>query len=114
MSTYKIHVGADGLVKGFGPNVNEYQPYLDDGDTLIYSDAIPSPTSTQLLNSLRAERDTRLASTDKLLLPDYPISADNLALIKAYRAALRDIPAQPGAPWDGGGTEAPWPELPKT
>ena len=27
----------------------------------------------------------------------------------AYKQALRDLPAQPGAPWDGGGPETPWP-----
>ena len=71
------------------------------------------PTSDQQFFALRAERDARLASTDKMLLPDYPISADDLAQVKAYRAALRDLPDQPGAPWDGGGDETPWPELPQ-
>lgn len=32
--------------------------------------------------------------------------------VQAYRQALRDIPAQEGAPWDGGGKETPWPDLP--
>ena len=72
------------------------------------------PTTDQLFAALRAARDARLADTDKMLLPDYPISADSLALVKIYRNALRDIPAQPGAPWDGGGELTPWPELPKT
>ena len=63
---------------------------------------------------LRTERDARLAVTDKYLLSDYPISAEDLATVKAYRQALRDLPAQEGAPFDGGGDETPWPELPKT
>ncbi|MDY0204729.1 MAG: phage tail assembly chaperone [Desulfovibrio desulfuricans] len=33
--------------------------------------------------------------------------------IKAYRQFLRDLPAQEGAPWDGGGELTPWPELPE-
>ena len=61
---------------------------------------------------LRTERDARLAVTDKYLLSDYPISAEDLATVKAYRQALRDLPAQEGAPFDGGGHETPWPELP--
>ena len=63
---------------------------------------------------LRTERDARLAVTDKYLLSDYPISAEDLTTVKAYRQALRYLPAQPGAPWDGGGELTPWPELPKT
>ena len=62
---------------------------------------------------LRELRDSRLAATDKYLLADYPISADTLAAIKAYRQALRDLPSQPGAPWDGGGELTPWPVKPE-
>ena len=65
-----------------------------------------------LFAALRAARDARLASTDKILLPDYPISADALPLVKVYRAALRDLPDQPDAPWDGGGAATPWPTPP--
>ena len=62
---------------------------------------------------LRTERDARLAVTDKYLLSDYPISAEDLATVKAYRQALRDLPAQEGAPFDGGGDETPWPAIPQ-
>lgn len=83
-----------------------------------WQDAHPSPppippTSEQLFISLRTERDTRLYNTDKYLLPDYPISPEALEAIKVYRQLLRDIPAQPGAPWDGGGDETPWPLPPE-
>lgn len=61
---------------------------------------------------LRAERDRRLAATDYLLMPDYPIPDDQRAVVQAYRQALRDLPAQSGAPWDGGGEATPWPDLP--
>ena len=72
------------------------------------------PSATDLLfTALRAARDARLTATDKYLLPDYPISAENLALVKTYRAALRALPEQIGAPWDGGGDGTPWPEQPK-
>ena len=62
---------------------------------------------------LRAERDRRLAATDYLLMPDYPISDDQRAVVQAYRQALRDLPAQSGAPWDGGGEATPWPAAPE-
>ena len=59
--------------------------------------------------ALRAERDKGLAETDYLIMPDYPIEADKLDAVKTYRQALRDLPAQEGAPWVDGGI--PWPVL---
>lgn len=74
---------------------------------------VPEPQSVEdMFLILRFLRDMRVASTDKYLLADYPVSAAKLAEIKVYRQALRDLPAQPGAPWDGGGDLTPWPELP--
>lgn len=70
------------------------------------------PTEEELFQMLRTERDRRLAATDFLLMPDYPISGDQRAVVQAYRQALRDLPSQEGAPWDGGGKGTPWPELP--
>ena len=114
MSTYKIHRKADGSIGGYGPNVDEYRPFLADGDTLEYSDTLPGPSTDDLFSALRAARDARLRATDKYMLPDYPISAADLEAVKAYRTAMRNLPDQPGAPWDGGGVETPWPEFPKT
>ena len=72
----------------------------------------PAPTEAELFQQLRAERDRRLTATDYLLMPDYPLSDDQRTILQVYRQALRDLPAQEGAPWDGGGDETPWPELP--
>ena len=49
-------------------------------------------------HSLRQERDRRLEKTDKYLLVDFPISAENLAAMKAYRDALRDLPGEVSDP----------------
>ncbi len=57
--------------------------------------------------SVRARRDASLAASDYLLMTDYPISAEELEAVKAYRQALRDLPAQEGFP-----TDVAWPELP--
>ena len=38
----------------------------------------------------RATRDQLLKDSDKYLIPDYPISSDNLGLVKQYRQALRN------------------------
>ena len=59
---------------------------------------------------LRSERDRRLAATDYLLMPDYPLNDTLKGAVQLYRQALRDLPAQEGAPWDGGGEATPWPE----
>ena len=70
----------------------------------------PAPTEAELFQQLRAERDRRIAATDFLLMPDYPLPDDQRTVVQAYRQALRDLPAQSGAPWDGGGEGTPWPE----
>lgn len=72
----------------------------------------PEPTEEEKFTLLRGMRNGKIMMTDYLLMPDYPISDDQRAVVQAYRQALRDLPAQSGAPWDGGGEETPWPELP--
>lgn len=62
---------------------------------------------------LRAERDSRLSATDYLLMQDYPLDNPLKEAVRLYRQALRDLPSQEGAPWDGGGEKTPWPEAPK-
>ena len=58
--------------------------------------------------SLRAERDRRLAATDWIMLPDVSVPPGTTReQWAAYRQALRDVPQQPGAPWD-----VVWPEPP--
>ena len=61
---------------------------------------------------LRAERDRRIAATDYLLMPDYPLAENSRTAVQSYRQALRDLPTQEGAPWDGGGEATPWPAMP--
>lgn len=69
----------------------------------------PAPTVTELFTFLRAERDRRIAATDYLVMPDYPLTEEAKATVSTYRQALRDLPQQAGAPWDGGGDLTPWP-----
>lgn len=72
----------------------------------------PAPTDVELFARLRAERDRRLALTDYAMMPDYPLTSEQKVAVTIYRQALRDLPAQEGAPWDGGGELTPWPEEP--
>lgn len=82
--------------------VTEEQPYVP-----------PVPTTEELAARVRAERDRRIAETDYLVIPDYPISQDKLEEIKVYRQALRDLPQQPGFPWNGpDATDCSWPVEP--
>lgn len=69
-------------------------------------------STDELFLQLRRSRNARLASSDYLLLSDYPLPEEIKNAVLAYRQALRDLPAQSGAPWDGGGEATPWPELP--
>lgn len=56
----------------------------------------------------REKRDQLLAETDYLLMPDYPIEAAVLEVLKTYRQALRDVPEQAGFP-----SAIEWPERPE-
>lgn len=90
-------------------------------EAVTWEDARPKPTWAELCAAhaqalhaglfakLRAARDARLTATDKYLLADYPINEAELAAVKACRTALRNLPDLPGAPWDGGGKDTPWP-----
>ena len=70
----------------------------------------PTRPAEAIFEVLRASRDVRLAATDKYMLADYPINEVGLALVKAYRDALRGLPDQAGAPWPDG--DVPWPVMP--
>lgn len=78
----------------------------------ITIEEIPQPTKEEIAEqkaqSVRAQRDHLLSQTDYLVSGDYPLSDDDLAAVKVYRQALRDVPAQAGFPDD-----IEWPALPQ-
>lgn len=80
---------------------------VDQGD---YYEAVPvpEPTEQELASRVRSQRDAKLSATDYLIVPDYPISPEDLEAVKVYRKALRDIPEQSGFP-----KNAQWPVEPK-
>lgn len=85
----------------------------EDGNKVATTvEKIPEPTPEELKErkaaEVRAQRDYLLNKTDYLVSGDYPISAENLAQVKAYRQDLRDIPEQTGFP-----ESVTWPEEPK-
>ena len=81
----------------------------------------PPLTVEELFDRLRNQRDSRLSSviwmrerhSDELALGKEPtLAPEQYTALLTYIQALRDLPAQPGAPWDGGGELTPWPEKP--
>lgn len=57
--------------------------------------------------AVRAERNRRLAETDYLAMPDYPLAPERKEAVLLYRQALRDVTAQEGFP-----RSPVWPEKP--
>lgn len=80
---------------------------VDQGD---YYEAVPvpEPTEQELASMVRSQRDSKLSATDYLVVPDYPISTEDLEAVKVYRQALRDIPEQSGFP-----KNVQWPSEPQ-
>lgn len=75
-----------------------------------------------LFLSLRCARDIRIAAvswmrerhTDELLLgKNTTLTEQQYLSVIGYIQELRDLPAQEGAPFDGGGEQTPWPTPPK-
>ncbi|WP_034627619.1 tail fiber assembly protein [Desulfocurvibacter africanus] len=116
----KHYIDASGnYIGAFGPGV-----HAPDGGLIVPSapqDARQNwqdgawvwPTDV-LATAIRAERDRRLAATDRYALNDYPHAGDAARQAwQDYRQALRDMPEQQGFPWAGPDDAAcPWPEQP--
>lgn len=58
----------------------------------------PEPDDSMIAEEIRDKRDNLIGETDYYLMPDYPISPEDLEAVKVYRQALRDIPEQSGFP----------------
>jgi hypothetical protein len=74
------------------------------------TDATPSEIAdrtNQQANSVRDEREQKLAACDWTQLDDTPLSNTTKVAWAAYRQALRDIPSQSGFPWN-----VTWPQQP--
>ncbi len=108
---------ADVVFEGPQPTVTRYQFVARQGVIQIGDKwhtnyvAIDMPPEAQAAldaqqaANVRTERNRRLAESDWTQLPDSP--PDALAW-GVYRKALRDLPSQPGFPWD-----IIWPEAPQ-
>ena len=83
-------------------------PVFTDGETTAAEQetAYKAQKDAEQAKSVRASRDTKLAETDWSQGKDIADSVS--AKYTAYRQALRDIPSQPGFPWD-----VQWPTQPE-
>ena len=79
------------------------------------------PSSEELFTSLRSERDMLISTVlwmrerhaDELELgKETTLTPEQYTALLTYIQTLRDLPVQPGAPWDGGGELTPWPIKP--
>lgn len=111
------HRGEKGYLDGQPHTITELGP-LPDG----WSDTPPPPTHEELFDRLRSFRDARISAVlwmrerhaDELELgKETTLTPEQYTALLTYIQALRDLPAQPGAPWDGGGELTPWPEKPE-
>ena len=110
------HKGKSGYVNGEPYEIKEYGP-LPEG----WSDTPPAPTIEELFDRLRSFRDARINSVlwmrerhaDELELgKQTTLTAEQHTLLLTYLQALRDLPSEQGAPWDGGRELTPWPIKP--
>ena len=70
------------------------------------AEEVASRNNAQAAN-IRAQRDTKLAETDWIVIKNLELNANIPGVWEVYRQALRDIPAQEGFPWD-----VTWPSQP--
>lgn len=107
------HRGKEGFVGGEPFTVKKCGP-LPDG----WSETPPPPSTADLFDQLRALRDLKLREYDAKVAQINRQSrngmeaAMGIAAWDAYADALCSLPSQPGAPWDGGQDETPWPKKP--
>lgn len=84
----------------------------------------PEPTTDELAEQVRTERDKRITDCDWVIIrhrdevdegEGTTLTADEYSAWLGYRKALRDLPSVEGFPWSGGGVDdedCPWPSEP--
>ena len=80
--------------------------YIDASSQLPLTDDMMKILNAQFIENIRQNRNKMLADSDKYMLVDFPITPENLILIKQYRQQLRDY-------MDSIDMSSPLPEFPK-
>ena len=85
-----------------------YNYVVQDGAVVLRSDAERQSYQDEVLaRSIRGQRDTLLAQSDYVILPDAPYSSETQSAYRTYRQELRDLPSQAGFP-----NHVTWPAKP--
>lgn len=84
------------FVEKNGYTIKEIEP--KDGKRQFQIVEIPAPTQEELAVQKRADRNRILEDSDKRMLPDFPISAEEKELWLLYREYLRNITKDPAFP----------------
>ena len=107
-------------MRGYEHLVSPANTIVNADGGIIFTPPEP-PSNDELFSRLRSERDIRLSAvlwmrerhSDELELgTETTLTPEQYTALLTYIQALRDLPVQPGAPWDGGGELTPWPEMP--
>jgi hypothetical protein len=113
LASYNVFPLVDQQPPAYNPatqNLNQVNPTLTAGDwlqTWQVTDASPEEIAERTeakAAEVRQQRNQLLADCDWTQLPDAPVDT---AAWAAYRQELREVPDQPGFPW-----EVIWPHLP--
>lgn len=86
--------------------VGDVPTFIQDWEVYELSAGEIDTLTTAESAKLRQERNQKLSASDWTVLPDTPLDA---AQWTTYRQALRDVPSQPGFPF-----EVQWPTPPQT
>lgn len=80
----------------------EAKEYVSKNKTILFNEAknseLESVNLEEITEEARNKRNKLLIETDYLMMPDYPISEEQLSLLKKYRKKLREVPEQEGFP----------------
>lgn len=94
--SYKVVRDSLGVAIVFGPNDNNYEPTIKNGEVLTIETIAPAQSNEQQAKSVRLLRTELLNNSDWTQISDS--SADKAAWT-TYRQALRDVTTQSGFPW---------------
>lgn len=95
-------------MEGYEQYVSPLNTKVDAKGGITFTPPSKDELDAQLAQSIRMERNAKLAETDYLVYVDYPIDAKKLSAVKEYRQALRDITEQDDFP-----NNVVWPEKPE-
>lgn len=73
---------------------------ITDGQLVQDTERLDAAVREQLASDIRDKRNALLTKCDWTQSPDTPLTADEQAQWAHYRQALRDIPQQPGFPFE--------------